>query len=86
MFDFRTDLASERKNLYKKANNIENEIDGIEAEEKQISDNIKLQSIMFNISKSFYIPSIIAIVPARRGKGEAWHKIYTCAPVREQVR
>lgn len=26
-----------------------------------ISDNIKLQSIMFNISKSFYIPSIIAI-------------------------
>ena len=26
-----------------------------------ISDNIKLQSIMFNISKSFYIPSIIVI-------------------------
>ena len=30
MLDFRTDLADERKDLYKKANNIENEIDGIE--------------------------------------------------------
>ena len=33
MLDFRTDLADERKDLYKKANNIENEIDGIEANE-----------------------------------------------------
>ena len=45
MFDFRTDLASERRDLYKKANNIENEIDGIEAEEEQISDNIKLTRV-----------------------------------------
>ena len=41
MLDFRTDLADERKDLYKKANNIENEIDGIEANEEQINNNIK---------------------------------------------
>ena len=38
MLDFRTDLADERKDLYKKANNIENEIDGIEATEEQINN------------------------------------------------
>lgn len=45
MFEFRTDLASERRDLYKKANNIENEIDGIEAEEEQISNNIKITRV-----------------------------------------
>ena len=29
MFNFRTDLASERRDLYQKANKLENEIDGI---------------------------------------------------------
>ena len=29
MYNFRTDLASERRDIYKKANKLENEIDGI---------------------------------------------------------
>ena len=31
-FNFRTDLASERRDLYRKANSIEKEINGIESE------------------------------------------------------
>ena len=30
-YNFRTDLASERRDLYQKANNLENEIEGIES-------------------------------------------------------
>ena len=45
MFDFRTDLADERKDLYKKANKIENEIDGVEASEEVIDNNIKLTRV-----------------------------------------
>ena len=36
--DFRTDMAVERRDLYRKANNIEDEIDGIECEEEEIED------------------------------------------------
>lgn len=36
--DFRTDMAVERRDLYRKANNIENEIDGIECNEEEIED------------------------------------------------
>lgn len=36
--DFRTDMAVERRDLYRKANHIENEIDGIECEEEEIED------------------------------------------------
>ena len=36
--DFRTDMAVERRDLYRKANNIENEIDGVECEEEEIED------------------------------------------------
>ena len=35
-FNFRTDLASERRDLYRKANSIENEIQGIESEKEEI--------------------------------------------------
>ena len=45
MLDFRTDLADERTDLYKKANNIENNLDGIEVEEKQINKNIKVTRV-----------------------------------------
>jgi spore protease len=45
MYDFRTDLADERRNLYKKVNSIENEIDGIEAEEEDISEKIKVTRV-----------------------------------------
>ena len=45
MYNFRTDLASERRDLYKKANNLENEIDGIESEQEEISENIKVERV-----------------------------------------
>lgn len=45
MYNFRTDLADERRNLYKKANKIENEVDGIETEEEQITDKIKVTRV-----------------------------------------
>lgn len=45
MFNFRTDLADERRDLYKRANKIENEIDGIESEEQEITDKIKVTRV-----------------------------------------
>ena len=45
MMNFRTDMAVERRDLYKKANNIENEIDGIETEEETIDNNIKVSRV-----------------------------------------
>ena len=45
MYNFRTDLASERRDIYKKANNLENEIDGIESEQEEISENIKVERV-----------------------------------------
>ena len=44
MYNFRTDLAVERTNIYKKANKIE-EIDGIETEEDDIDENIKVSRV-----------------------------------------
>lgn len=43
--NFRTDMAVERRDLYKKANNIENEIDGIETEEETVDNNIKVSRV-----------------------------------------
>jgi len=40
MMNFRTDLALERRDLFKKANNISNEVDGIETDEEQIENDI----------------------------------------------
>lgn len=40
MYNFRTDLALERRDLYRHANNIENEIDGIESEKEENDENI----------------------------------------------
>ena len=40
MYNFRTDLAIERRDLYKKANHIEKEIDGIETEEEKVGEDI----------------------------------------------
>jgi len=45
MFNFNTDLADERRDIYKKANNIENEIPGIEMQEEIIDNNIKLSRV-----------------------------------------
>ena len=44
-FDFRTDLASERRDLYKKANKIENEINGIESEKNEIDEKISVEKV-----------------------------------------
>ncbi len=45
MLNFRTDLASERRDLYKKANQIENEIQGIESEKEEIDDNLSIERV-----------------------------------------
>lgn len=44
-YNFRTDLASERKDLYRKANNLKEKIDGIETEEEKVNDNINISRV-----------------------------------------
>lgn len=44
-FNFRTDLASERRDLYKKANSIEDEISGIESTKEEINDKIAVERV-----------------------------------------
>ena len=44
MYNFRTDLASERKEIYQKANNLQ-EIDGIETNQEDINENIKVERV-----------------------------------------
>ena len=44
MYNFRTDLAAERTEVYKKINNLQ-EIDGIENVEKKIDENIKVSRV-----------------------------------------
>ena len=45
MINFRTDLASERRDLYRKANSIENEIQGIESEKEEVNENISVERV-----------------------------------------
>lgn len=45
MYNFRTDLALERRDLYKKANGLENEIDGIEIEEDKTDEKIQISRV-----------------------------------------
>lgn len=51
MINFNTDLADERNNIYRKANNIENNIDGIETEEKEVNDKIKISRVKITNEK-----------------------------------
>ena len=51
MYNFRTDLALERRDLYKKAHNIEQEIDGIETQEEQIDDKISISRVKITNEK-----------------------------------
>ena len=44
MYNFRTDMADERKDIYKKNNNLEN-IPGIETSENIINDNLKINTV-----------------------------------------
>ena len=43
--NFRTDLASERRDIYRKANSLENEIDGIESEKEEINEKISVERV-----------------------------------------
>ncbi|MBR3249507.1 MAG: GPR endopeptidase [Clostridia bacterium] len=45
MYNFRTDLAVERHDIYRKANKIENKIDGIDVEEQAIDDKLKVTRV-----------------------------------------
>lgn len=45
MINFRTDLALERRDLYRKANNISNEIDGLETQEEELGEDIKVYRV-----------------------------------------
>ncbi len=45
MINFRTDLADERRDIYKKANKLENEIPGIETEQSEENENIKISKV-----------------------------------------
>ena len=45
MYDFRTDLADERRDLYKKANNVENEVEGIESQQEDVNEKIKITRV-----------------------------------------
>lgn len=45
MYNFRTDLASERRDIYNKANKLENDIDGIESEKEEVNENIKVERV-----------------------------------------
>ncbi len=44
MYNFRTDLATERRDVYKKANRLEN-IPGIEVEEEVVNENLKVERV-----------------------------------------
>ena len=44
MFNFRTDLASERKDIYQKANNLE-QIEGIEVTKDEINEKLKVERV-----------------------------------------
>ena len=44
MYNFRTDLALERRDIYQKINNLQ-QIEGIESTEEQINDNIKVSRV-----------------------------------------
>ncbi len=45
MYNFRTDLASERKDLYQKVSGKKGEIDGIESSKEDIDDNLKVERV-----------------------------------------
>ena len=45
MYNFRTDLATERKDIYKKIQKIEDKIDGIESEKADINEKIKIERV-----------------------------------------
>ena len=51
MYNFRTDLALERRDLYNKAHNVEKDIEGIETEEEKVNDNILISRVKVTSQK-----------------------------------
>ena len=45
MYNFRTDLATERRDIYQKASKQEGEIDGIESTKEEINENVKVERV-----------------------------------------
>lgn len=45
MHNFRTDLAVERRNIYKKINNISEEIEGVETSQENVNENINVSRV-----------------------------------------
>ncbi len=45
MYNFRTDLATERRDIYQKASKQEGEIDGIESTKEEVNENIKVERV-----------------------------------------
>ncbi len=45
MYNFRTDLATERRDIYQKVSKQEGEIDGIESTKEEINENIKVERV-----------------------------------------
>ena len=45
MYNFRTDLASERREIYQKTNDVKGEIDGITSEIEEITNKIKVEKV-----------------------------------------
>ena len=45
MINFNTDLADERRDIYRKANKIEKDVPGIETEERKVSDDIQVVTV-----------------------------------------
>lgn len=45
MYNFRTDLASERRDIYQKANNVEGKINGVESEQEEIDENLRVERV-----------------------------------------
>ena len=45
MYNFRTDLASERRDIYQKANNVEGQINGVESEQEKIDENLRVERV-----------------------------------------
>lgn len=45
MINFNTDLADERRDIYRKANKIEKDVPGIETEEREVSEDIKVATV-----------------------------------------
>ena len=45
MLNFNTDLASERRDIYQKANQVKGQIDGIESEKEDINERLKVERV-----------------------------------------